>query len=76
MVRQNFIKETEKRKESLRVRVNQLGIKMPPKKNPDKEAKKKVKAVEQAPPEHSNNEVADRALASAMAHLSPVEDEN
>jgi len=72
-----FIKETEKRKESLRVRVvNQLGIKIPPKKNPDEEAKKKVKAAEQPPPEHSNNEVADRALASAMAHLSPVEDEN
>ena len=71
-----FIKETEKRKESLRVRVNQLGIKMPPKKKSDEEAKKKVKAAEQPPPEHTNNEVADRALASAMAHLSPVEDEN
>ena len=71
-----FIKETEKRKKSLRVRVNQLGIKMPPKKNPDEEAKKKVKAAEQPPLEHTNNEVADRALASAMAHLSPVEDEN
>ena len=72
-----FIKETEKRKESLRVRVvNQLGIKIPPRKNPDEEAKKKVKAAKQPPPEHTNNEVADRALASAMAHLSPVEDEN
>ena len=37
---------------------------------------KKKKAEEQPPPEHSNNEVADRALASAMAHLSPIEDEN
>lgn len=63
-----FLKETERRKELLRGKVTQLGIKIPPKKKAGgEEAKRKP-----APPpveEVSNNEVAEKALASAMAHL-------
>mmetsp|Transcript_20217 Transcript_20217/g.43950 ORF Transcript_20217/g.43950 Transcript_20217/m.43950 type:complete len:567 (-) Transcript_20217:226-1926(-) len=61
-----FLREAERRKDLLRGRVKQLGIKIPP--------KKKLSVEEDnAPPveEVSNNEVAEKALASAMAQLNP-----
>jgi len=77
-----FLKETEKRKDSLRNRVDQLGIKIPPPKMTPGEAeeyKKKQMAQKEAEEAASrakeadvcDNEVAEKALASAMAHLSP-----
>lgn len=78
----SFLRETEKRKSSLRNRVDQLGIKIPPPKMSLKEAeeyKKKQKAKKDAEEavtraeeaDVCDNEVAEKALASAMAHLSP-----
>lgn len=73
-----FLRETERRKDLLRGRVKQLGIKIPPKKKPgmDEEEEEKKKKMAQNPhmEEVSNNEVAEKALASAMAHLSPYVD--
>lgn len=77
-----FLRETERRKDLLRARVKQLGIKIPPKKKPisaEGGGDEKRRAVKQqqlaAPPlateEVSNNEVAEKALASALAHLNP-----
>lgn len=71
-----FLRETERRKDLLRGRVKQLGIKIPPKKKPGEEDEEKRQGRAQKPPpalvdEVSNNEVAEKALASAMAHLNP-----
>ena len=73
-----FLRETERRKDVLRAKVKQLGIKIPPKKKPTDEEDEEKKV--QPPPveEVSNSEVAEKALASAMAHLgqsSDIEDE-
>lgn len=69
-----FLRETERKKDSLRTRVRQLGIKIPPKNkiNLEDHEKKKQAQQQQLPPveEVSNNEVAEKALASAMASLS------
>mmetsp|Transcript_8871 Transcript_8871/g.15612 ORF Transcript_8871/g.15612 Transcript_8871/m.15612 type:complete len:324 (-) Transcript_8871:292-1263(-) len=77
-----FLRETERRKDLLRGRVKQLGIKIPPKKKinlEEEEAERRYRAQmqqQQGPVEEvSNNEVAEKALASAMAHLNPyIED--
>ncbi|KAL7545810.1 hypothetical protein ACHAWF_009158 [Thalassiosira exigua] len=73
-----FLRETERRKDLLRARVKQLGIKIPPKKKPSAEEEEKRRAQNQPtrPPveEVSNNEVAEKALASAMVHLNPYAD--
>lgn len=74
-----FLRETERRKDLIRGKVKQLGIKIPPKKKPvgESEEEQKNRAAQQetaaSPPvdEVSNNEVAEKALASAMAHLTP-----
>ena len=73
-----FLRETERRKDLLQGRVKQLGIKVPPKKKVgEEEEEEKVKGrSEKQPPtppvdEVSNKEVAEKALASAMAHLNP-----
>ena len=78
-----FLREAEGRKESIRARVKQLGVHIPPKKKSDAELarddeeEKKKKALTMMPrvEEVSNNEVAEKALASAMAQLAHVEDE-
>lgn len=74
-----FLRETERRKDLLRGRVKQLGIKIPPKKKPiaeeNKEERRK-RAQTQEVEEVSNNEVAEKALASAMAHLTHIENED
>lgn len=67
-----FLRETERRKDLLRGRVKQLGINIPPKKKTeDEDEKKKAAQKKKAEIEDdvSNNEVAEKALASAMAHL-------
>lgn len=65
-----FIKESEQRKDLLKNRVRQLGIKIPPKKKLVEDNNEKKKAQVKPPVEEvSNNEVAEKALASAMAHL-------
>jgi len=76
-----FLRETERRKDLIRSRVKQLGIKIPPKKKMngdenDEEKRRRVQKQQPPPPveEVSNNEVAEKALASAMAHLNPFED--
>ena len=74
-----FLRETERRKDMLRSRVKQLGIKIPSKKKAQEEEEKKKlaqKQTEAGPPveEVSNSEVAEKALASAMAHLTPFMD--
>lgn len=72
-----FLREAEGRKESIRAKVKQLGINIPPKKRSDaeeaaaveEEKKKKALAEMQVVEEVSNDEVAEKALASAMAQL-------
>lgn len=70
-----FLRETERRKELIKARMNQLGVKITPKKNPENE-EKQTKAVALVLDEVSNNEVAEKALASAMEQLGiPPDDE-
>jgi len=76
-----FLRETERRKDLLRARVKQLGIKIPPKKKPQsvegdeddwrREQQRRQREAQPPAEEVSNNEVAEKALASAMAHLNP-----
>jgi hypothetical protein len=56
--------------------MNQLGVKIPPNKNPENE-EKKTKAVALVLDEVSNTEVAEKALASAVEQLGipPDDDE-
>lgn len=78
-----FLREAEGRKESIRARVKQLGVNIPPKKKShaevveekEEEEEKKALAEMAVVEEVSNNEVAEKALASAMAQLTQVEDE-
>jgi len=65
-----FLRGMELRKDLLREKVEQLGIKIPPKNrfNAEMEVQKKVPPTLE---EVSNNEVAELALASAMATLNP-----
>lgn len=77
-----FLREAEGRKESIRARVKQLGLNIPPKKKSDaevaeedKEAMKKKELAEMPVVEEvSNDEVAEKALASAIAQLAPYVD--
>jgi hypothetical protein len=77
-----FLREAEGRKESIRAKVKQLGINIPPKKKSDaeiaqeEEEAKRKKALAEMPvvEEVSNTEVAEKALASAMAQLGPFVD--
>ena len=73
----SFIQEHDKQKEQLRSRVGRLGITLPPKKFPsDFDAAfphigwVKEKEVD----EPSGEEVAEKAMAAAMAHFSASED--
>ena len=69
-----FLRETEKRKELIKCRMKHLGIKVSPKKKlRDGEEKKKDVAPELE--EVSNDEVAQKALASAIEQLCIPEDE-
>ena len=70
-----FIKESEKRKDLLKNRVRQLGIKIPPKKKLVEDNEKNKAPVKPPVEEVSNDEVAEKALASAMAHLSQSNEE-
>ncbi len=79
-----FLREADARKESIRARVKQLGVDIPPKKKSDSEPSideeeemKKKKALTMMPrvEEVSNNEAAEKALVAAMAQLAHVEDE-
>eukprot|EP00581_Thalassiosira_minuscula_P010447 CAMPEP_0183710032 /NCGR_PEP_ID=MMETSP0737-20130205/5913_1 /TAXON_ID=385413 /ORGANISM="Thalassiosira miniscula, Strain CCMP1093" /LENGTH=705 /DNA_ID=CAMNT_0025938255 /DNA_START=99 /DNA_END=2216 /DNA_ORIENTATION=+ len=67
-----FLRETERKKDLLRSKVKQLGIKIPPKKKPNPEAflEKKKEPAPLPVEEFSNNEVAEKAMASASVHLS------
>ncbi|KAL3778147.1 hypothetical protein ACHAW5_002221 [Stephanodiscus triporus] len=69
-----FLRETEERKKLIKARMNQLGVKIPPKKNPEYE-EEKTKAVALVSDEVSNTEVAEKALASAMEQLGIPPDE-
>ncbi|KAL7438394.1 hypothetical protein ACHAXH_007614 [Discostella pseudostelligera] len=77
-----FLREAEGRKESIRAKVKQLGINIPPKKKSDaeiaqeEEEAKRKKALAEMPVVEgvSNTEVAEKALASAMAQLGPFVD--
>lgn len=74
-----FLRETEKRKDLMRGKVKQLGIKLPSKrKEKSKEEVEEERTEHGMPPveEVSNNEVAEKALASAVAQLSVGEDED
>lgn len=62
-----FLRETEKRKELLKVRMNQLGIKSP-KKNAEEDENKIIDRIS-IEDEVSNSEVAEKALASAIEQL-------
>ena len=65
-----FLRETERRKELLKGRMKQLGIKITPNKKPDiDEEKKKAATLAPVLEEVSNSEVAEKALASAMEQL-------
>lgn len=68
-----FLRETEKRKELIKCRMKHLGIKVPPKKKleDDEEIKKAAKSLEEV----SNDEVAEKALASAQGQLFIPEEE-
>ena len=69
-----FMRETDRRKDLLRERVQQLGINIPPKNNKVAVGgERKKKANEQIAEEVSDNEVAEKALASAMVHLNYIE---
>jgi len=78
-----FLREAEGRKESIRAKIKQLGINIPPKKKSDaeiaqeEEEAKRKKALAEMPvvEEVSNTEVAEKALASAMAQLGPYVDD-
>lgn len=65
-----FLRETERRKELLKVRMKQLGIKSP-KKNAEEDENKKIDptSIEDEVSNSSNSEVAEKALASAIEHL-------
>ena len=65
-----FLSETERRKELLKVRMKQLGIKSP-KKNAEEDENKKIDptSIEDEVSNSSNSEVAEKALASAIEHL-------
>ena len=72
-----FIKEHEKKKDRLRGKIGKLGIALPPKKFPsdfDDADYKKVERQKELD-EPSDQEVAEKALAAAMAQIS-VSDEN
>eukprot|EP01082_Thalassiosira_pseudonana_P005338 g4824.t1.1.5e1746aa g4824 g4824.t1 contig18:9211-10176(+) len=84
-----FMREAERRKDHLRSRLSRLGITLPPKKVPGEfelEAKKKEEAevekkrAEQeffpAVDEPSDSEVAEKALAAAMAQLGSASTED
>lgn len=84
-----FMREAERRKDHLRSRLSRLGITLPPKKIPGEfelEAKKKEEAevekkrAEQeffpAVDEPSDSEVAEKALAAAMAQLGSASTED
>jgi hypothetical protein len=62
-----FLRETERRKELLKVRMKQLGIKSP-KKNAEEDENKKIDPTS-IEDEVSNSEVAEKALASAIEQL-------
>ncbi|KAL3779319.1 hypothetical protein HJC23_013769 [Cyclotella cryptica] len=75
-----FIKETEKKKERLRARVGRLGITLPPKKFPsDFETPEAIEEEDMESLAHaeepSDEEVAEKALAAAMAQF-PISEEN
>ncbi|KAL7519260.1 hypothetical protein ACHAWX_004047 [Stephanocyclus meneghinianus] len=76
-----FMKETEKKKERLRARVGRLGITLPPKKFPSDFAAPETKKEEEEErvahaEEPSDEEVAQKALAAAMAHFPISEVDN
>merc|ERR1711862_1027812 len=75
-----FLKETERRKDTLRSRVAKLGIDMAPpkpKRNYEEEEEAEKKKNIEVPHEDdlSNNEVAEKAMASAMGTLYPYAQE-
>jgi chromosome segregation ATPase len=74
-----FMKEHQKKKERLRGRVGRLGITLPPKKFPsdfDEAGNKTESEREQHVDEPTDEEVAEKAMAAAMAHFSMGEVNN
>ena len=74
----SFIKEQERKKDRLRGRIGQLGIALPPKKFPSDfdDANDKMIERKKDVDEPSDEEVAEKALAAAMAQFTMSEESN